>query len=652
MRLLYWFTHFLDGNGRPSRYHGIEQFEINLNTHTRYHFNAESRELSQEAFETPLPKGFWGNAPLYNLNVIVGDNGVGKTTVVHTMMDTLQELYDRNIKNNSETIILVEKNGSDPIIIHLTGTGNSKDIESKFTSYKFKPGRIKTEPEVLQIIDQTKVIYITNTLSQIDDERYKRTDNQPHVRANFIFDGSLCGTMRHNMEDDCYRNAQLDILNTFFTNEYYKQVKFVCDRTQYQYLSKLREKKLPVPVPKELYITMRFNDDDKLTHMFEEKFKNSELNKASDIIRYCLCALCFRTFLQNIHCNNIQFITENDIPNEISFDSFTNLFNKTVENVDKNHIQHCDVDNVKNQCIDFVSFLCDPKSPMESFIISEEDVSALKEGFHNTTMSISIEDEDKDFEGLINFMQLYRLTCVPYYYLDFSWGLSSGENNLLRLFSSLFYNFDFSGCRLYNWSGGKRRAECNSVLLFMDEADLTYHPEWQRQFVQILTAFLPLEFGTCELDDLQVVLTTHSPLLLGDIPSNNVTYLEKASPLNQHNVLSNTFGQNIHSILKDSFFLRNGTFGAFAVSKINSTAAKLREPEKLTADDMAECKALINLVSPGILKGKLMALYATAETKNGVKSIDAVKEYAEKLSTRDLTILIEVLTSEIKGRKE
>jgi hypothetical protein len=51
MRLLYWFTHFLDGNGRPSRYHGIEQFEINLNTHTRYHFNAESRELSQEAFD-------------------------------------------------------------------------------------------------------------------------------------------------------------------------------------------------------------------------------------------------------------------------------------------------------------------------------------------------------------------------------------------------------------------------------------------------------------------------------------------------------------------------------------------------------------------------------------------------------------------------
>ena len=107
----------------------------------------------------------------------------------------------------------------------------------------------------------------------------------------------------------------------------------------------------------------------------------------------------------------------------------------------------------------------------------------------------------------------------------------------------------------------------------MDEADLTYHPEWQRQLIKILTAFLPLEFGSCGLNNIQLILTTHSPLLLGDIPPNNVIYLKE----NTNNI--NTFGQNIHTILKDSFFLKNG-IGAFAADKINRTAKILKYKKK------------------------------------------------------------------------
>ena len=104
MRLLYWYTRFLDENGNPRKYHGLDDFELNLSTDMKYHFDVNTYTFSQEPYSTPLPKYFWGNKPLYNINAIVGKNGDGKTTVIHIVIDTLQELYDRELKSSNETV--------------------------------------------------------------------------------------------------------------------------------------------------------------------------------------------------------------------------------------------------------------------------------------------------------------------------------------------------------------------------------------------------------------------------------------------------------------------------------------------------------------------------------------------------------------------
>jgi hypothetical protein len=184
----------------------------------------------------------------------------------------------------------------------------------------------------------------------------------------------------------------------------------------------------------------------------------------------------------------------------------------------------------------------------------------------------------------------------------------------------------------------------------MDEADLTFHPEWQRQLIKILTAFLPLEFGQCGINDLQVILTTHSPLLLGDIPSNNVIYL--GNNKNKSNGERNTFGQNIHTILKDSFFLANGTLGAFAADKINNTADKLRHFGKMPPQEIEECKTIIDLVAPGILKSKLTELYEKAVNKNAVPLEETFKESARKLSVNELKEIMNMIQTEIKRRQK
>ena len=48
MRLLYWYTRFLDENGNPQKYHGLDEFELNLSTDTKYHFDANTSVFTQE----------------------------------------------------------------------------------------------------------------------------------------------------------------------------------------------------------------------------------------------------------------------------------------------------------------------------------------------------------------------------------------------------------------------------------------------------------------------------------------------------------------------------------------------------------------------------------------------------------------------------
>ena len=75
------------------------------------------------------------------------------------------------------------------------------------------------------------------------------------------------------------------------------------------------------------------------------------------------------------------------------------------------------------------------------------------------------------------FFDLYRRTCRQFYYLNFSWGLSSGENNLLSLYSRLFSTLKIKtdGSRgdelINNFSTGE--IKCNNILLLIDEADLS-----------------------------------------------------------------------------------------------------------------------------------------------------------------------------------
>lgn len=333
-------------------------------------------------------------------------------------------------------------------------------------------------------------------------------------------------------------------------------------------------------------------------------------------------------------------------------------------------------------CFDYVLFLAEKADTLFSRFrrINERTYElSLKDLVNMVSQSLDhIERKENDpesdakelYRDLIDFIQKYIQTCKPTYALDFDWGLSSGEENMLRLFSNLYHVFDRS------YSGGKgviynneshsdddtEKTPCDTVLLFMDEADLTLHPEWQRRLILILAAFLPQLYPPDCVKDMQVILSTHSPLLLGDIPSENISYLP--SKKNRSKDWADpsgleTFGENIHTILKESFFLENGTVGAFASKKINGLAKRLDEIRKQASGnealsstlvgELTEIKQEIRIVAPGVLRARLEQMYRSAEVEVRGREKTNVEKLlfdAQRLSPEQLSWLREALSQE------
>ena len=130
---------------------------------------------------------------------------------------------------------------------------------------------------------------------------------------------------------------------------------------------------------------------------------------------------------------------------------------------------------------------------------------------------------------------------------------------------------------------------------------------------------------------------------------------------------------NIHQILKNSFFLSNGTVGAFAEEKINDTAFMLREITTFLKDndlrsnygenevfsttrrELEQCYTVIQLVAPGILKSKLIELYREAASElseaSGKDDRTHIFRQARRMSREQLEAIIHAYQNELDRRE-
>lgn len=99
------------------------------------------------------------------------------------------------------------------------------------------------------------------------------------------------------------------------------------------------------------------------------------------------------------------------------------------------------------------------------------------------------------------------------------------------------------------------------VNVIFDEVELYFHPDLQRRFVRHLTEALQ-NLNLEHLEGVNIMLVTHSPFVLSDLPRANVLALG-----NEGDEVKETFCANIHEMLGNSFFMKY-TVGDLAKERV------------------------------------------------------------------------------------
>ena len=141
--------------------------------------------------------------------------------------------------------------------------------------------------------------------------------------------------------------------------------------------------------------------------------------------------------------------------------------------------------------------------------------------------------------------------------------LSSGERQQAYFVSSILYHL--SNLNSVHDDDNHVRISYKNVLVFLEEIELYFHPQLQKNLVNYLFDGIR-QVNLSHISNVHFCIITHSPFVLSDISRYNILALKKDNaPVEE----LKTFGANYYDMLKYNFFFDKGTVGDFAQSVIN-----------------------------------------------------------------------------------
>ena len=182
---------------------------------------------------------------------------------------------------------------------------------------------------------------------------------------------------------------------------------------------------------------------------------------------------------------------------------------------------------------------------------------------------------------IVNRCQFYK----PLINIKFDPPISSGELSFLTLWARLYDYFEDN-------------LKSKHAIIFIDEAETALHPEWQKALCQNIISFIEdyCEVRKRELH-LHIIFASHSPMLMSDIPTGNVIFLDKDnSSDNPINTNWKTFAGDIFEIYQKGFFLKNGSIGNFALSKVDNVIKHISQGN-ISDDD----RKIIDMIGDGLI---------------------------------------------------
>lgn len=168
---------------------------------------------------------------------------------------------------------------------------------------------------------------------------------------------------------------------------------------------------------------------------------------------------------------------------------------------------------------------------------------------------------------------------------------SSGEQAIINLFG-------------YLTDAMNQNSKQREFLVIIDEIDAGLHPRWQQNILKYLFDWLE----SFQEYRFQLIITSHSPIVLSDMLKEHVVRLKKKSGQILHAEMMEkpTFGANIADQFLDTFFMDEGNIGAFSKEKIQKIIHEIVELTQYIPEKNKELRYLIESIGEDMVRNKLL----------------------------------------------
>ena len=549
-------------------YKKLRQIGIAIDSHYQYNLDIQIKCLTIEE-RTSIPNDFWGTG-IYSLSAIVGGNGVGKSTVLRFILDAVVE---GAANQDLQGCIVFERDGNlykctRNCELNIIGISNVKIIETDNESINtfFYSGHFSP----LFDYNDVRTVELTGMYNATDNFRLIK-DLQDYSNVDTI-------------------HLSNNIQSHFFAYQAQNNYR-ICYLLSQQHIRECLDE---LNFPKYIIINANTSGIKAIEVNYSGKFNGCQIPNFKRIRN----SIKDNVLANLIYYNLINTIADQDFIRTEAYDflvRWCNTYNEDTQNILNFYREYVAKEQMNETlrtflndihwCLEIVDEIC-----------SFDD---------NTGYYIDVRNEDGSLYNLVEHLLSNRIYLTAKFF-DMSYShslhditvLSSGEQELLNLLSRLYYAVVIAPTKFDNLR--------SPSLLLLDEAEIGFHPEWQRQYVNQLCKFIRLLLVPAG-HNFQIVLTSHSPIILSDIPKCCTTFLkeERGFVVNNSEEQVETFAENIFNLYRRSFFMEDGLIGEFASNKIEELKARIEQCH--SCKEMNIIKTDINIIGDAFIKRYLQS---------------------------------------------
>lgn len=573
--------------------------EFNFSPEYDIHFDLDNRTLV--AIKKDGINVFKSNN-LLNLSAIIGENGTGKTTLLQYLTSlscspiqepARDEYYDHRIQQNEKKKF---------IAVYLENNNTLKVLNITDTAVNFEGSEVApyTREDFIDDNYTSKISHIYLSNSEYTENRNLRSEAIDYITLTndtiqSVFD-TFYRRLFHLSDTGFIRNNEFNALQSIHLKKMSRQ------QTQ-----------MILDIIYQNYIANKCKD------FCGKRIKNISYSVASvyTLIPNGAQALNYQTafaskeYLNKVYTKADQEIAKMQREKPVVSTCLINLVFELIYSFNQFNLsgESLPCNEVYSQCKRFVetipdavakSYYADILEELDYFFNICNSANGKDNGLpeDDSARRVYIETDIISIYKLIELILQRGSSFLIKYLKVFDLEMSSGERALMNFMSRVLF-----ASLIDKFMPESQFKLQDNVLLLIDEIDLYLHPEWQRRIIFELIDAVNNQFPD---KNFQIIISSHSPIVLSDIPSANTTYLMRENGvIAQHKDKTQTFGANIHTLYKDAFFIKNGlAMGEYAQTYVNNIIYDIHSKDF----DQENIKKQIMIIGEPVIRKKLLQI--------------------------------------------